>query len=371
MVTTFGYLVQIYFLFSSWLLAVQFKNLYQKNGEITLRDVFLLAVNRYFRLIPAVFCVFFLHRHSIGPLISQDIYKELVHKETSRCFNYGWKNFLFIQNIFVPEEMCSPGTWYIAVDTQLYVLSLIILFLKYRYNIGLRYSISCVIVFCSWAQITKCFQYDIDGLIRIRPKLVDARKVFLAKEFLESYIHPYSNVQTYMLGLVFGGIYSNYKNKQIFNTITKKVLWLLSFIGLPLLTIYITTFQYSRATETLLGIIARPLFALGIAIGLLGMAAKTGGPIKRLLEWEPLVLIANFTYSTYMYHFIIVFMRTFNVNEITQFSDFTLGKSMFLDVILSFSGGTIMYILWEQPLGQLQKLTIPQPKNKKSDVKQE
>ncbi|XP_039306623.1 O-acyltransferase like protein-like [Solenopsis invicta] len=50
------------------------------------------------------------------------------------CAKYWWRNLLFINNFFDVDAMCMNWSWYLAVDTQCYVIVLMILILSTRYH---------------------------------------------------------------------------------------------------------------------------------------------------------------------------------------------------------------------------------------------
>ncbi|ETN72856.1 hypothetical protein NECAME_18650 [Necator americanus] len=43
------------------------------------------------------------------------------------CKKYWWRNMLYINNLFGMTAECYPITWYLAVDTQLYIVAPIFL----------------------------------------------------------------------------------------------------------------------------------------------------------------------------------------------------------------------------------------------------
>lgn len=48
------------------------------------------------------------------------------------------------------------------------------------------------------------------------------------------------------------------------------------------------------------------------------------GIIRRICEWEPAVFMGNFTYSTYVVHYVVVFYRTATAKQPLLISDFIL-----------------------------------------------
>ncbi|KAK9891037.1 hypothetical protein WA026_013367 [Henosepilachna vigintioctopunctata] len=94
------------------------------------------------------------------------------------------------------------------------------------------------------------------------------------------------------------------------------------------------------------------------------MATNTGGILKKFLEWEPLVFLGNITYSVYMFHFMIIFGKIIFWSNMVEHSNLFYLENLTMDIVLSFAFGMLMYIILEHPLGQLQKILLPQIKTK-------
>lgn len=59
-----------------------------------------------------------------------DISLFYVHDRNDILFSeFGWRNLLYIQNLFKHQEMCVNWTWSLACEMQFYVVFLAILFL--------------------------------------------------------------------------------------------------------------------------------------------------------------------------------------------------------------------------------------------------
>lgn len=48
------------------------------------------------------------------------------------CDLYWWRNLLYINNLFSQREMCMVWSWYMANDTQFYVVGIILLLLSVK-----------------------------------------------------------------------------------------------------------------------------------------------------------------------------------------------------------------------------------------------
>ncbi|KAJ8927007.1 hypothetical protein NQ314_020570 [Rhamnusium bicolor] len=287
-----------------------------------------------------------------GPI--KDLYSDLEYK---RCQKNWWTSLLFINNHYNQHDMCYFITWYLAADTQLYVISLIILSMiwKFKHKTKLILSISVLIGILIPTAIS--YVYNLDVIYRLTPESFDFNAI---------YSSTYANMATYMVGICFGYIYFQKKNYNIFNNLLHKLIWWVAFIGLPILVVLTSSYYYSRLYSAIMSGILKPLYALGIGIGVLGMSQKIGGLMQKVCEWKPAIFMGNFTYSTYVVHYGIVFYRTATAKQPLYVSDFVIITSFMYDAVLSFLCGFLMHIFVEMPSLQLQKMLVPQVRRQRT-----
>ncbi|XP_044744522.1 uncharacterized protein LOC123306545 isoform X1 [Coccinella septempunctata] len=365
---SFGLAVQIFFIMSAWLLSVQLHGIVKKNGEFTLKDLLLFWLNRYLRLIPSLLVILILHTSdALASTFTHPYYYSSVMAEMKRCRSIGWKNLFFIQNLNVWKDggVCAPVTWYAAADFQLYILLSGIFYVSRKLKIPMKYFFGLIAFLAAFIQIFNMFTINFEGLVRFNPRFLPAEKFMASAEMSFSYLPTYGSAITYIIGFLFGSIYWHNRNKPIFDTMMKKLTFYAAFIGLPLLASYLTEYRPNRVVEAVLNPLVRPLFGLGIAVGLLGMATGSGGYIKKFFESAPMVFLGNFTYSTYLFHFTLVFgRRVFRAGNI-EVDDLVCYGNTLIDVPLSFMIGIVFYMILEHPLIRLQKIFIPQISNRR------
>nr|XP_023025743.1 O-acyltransferase like protein-like [Leptinotarsa decemlineata] len=289
-----------------------------------------------------------------GPI--KDLYSDL---EYQRCQKNWWTSVLFINNHYNQYDMCHFITWYLSADTQLYVLSLIILSIIWMFKRNTVTILgSCVVVGILIPTMIS-YIYDLDFIYRITPENSKNNK-FRSFNFNAIYSSNYANMATYMVGLCFGYVYSKMKNGHFFVNTSSKIICWLAFLGLPVSVVLASSHYYSRFVSAILSGILKPLYAVGIAVGILGMSQGIGGIVKRICEWKPALILGNLTYSTYVVHYGIVFYRTATAKQPLYISDSVLITSFIYDAIFSFSCGFLMHILVEMPASQLQNKYVPQ-----------
>nr|CAI5857505.1 unnamed protein product [Callosobruchus analis] len=143
----FVFLVQTFFLFSGFLLSYHLFQLIEDRRTFSIRCIILTFVNRYLRIFPPVllmlasgvtlWVVSFFH----GPI--KDLYSDL---EYQRCRKNWWTTLFFINNHYNQHEMCYFISWYLAADTQLYILSLVVLSFIWKYRARVSQILSVFIV---------------------------------------------------------------------------------------------------------------------------------------------------------------------------------------------------------------------------------
>ncbi|KAF7273316.1 hypothetical protein GWI33_013970 [Rhynchophorus ferrugineus] len=152
-----------------------------------------------------------------------------------------------------------------------------------------------------------------------------------------------------------GYVYFNTKQMNIKLSKVQNILWIFLFLGLPTLSISMCFLDVKGVYRAFLGPILKPMFALGLGLGVLGMSKGYGGPIKRILEWDMAIKMSNFTYCTYLYHLFLIFLMHGSTRSLYRYSVFYMVLSYVQDVLVSFCGGILMTLLIEYPGLRLQK----------------
>ncbi|CAH1164475.1 unnamed protein product [Phaedon cochleariae] len=353
------FLVQTYFLFSAFLLSYHFFQIMDKT-VFSMKIIILTFLNRYLRIIPPVLFMvgtgstIWLVSFFYGPI--KDLYADL---ELQRCQKNWWTSLLFINNHYNQHDMCFFTTWYLAADTQLYVVSLFLLSLIWLFKKNTKAILASSVLIGILIPIVITYVYDLDIIYRITPENSKNNK-FRSFNFNAIYSSSYANMATYMLGLCFGYQYFKHSNTTNFRNLRSQIAWVVLFIGMPVLVIIISSYYYTRFLSAILSGILKPLYATGIAIGILGMSQNIGGFAKKICEWKPALVMGNITYSTYVTHYGIVFYRTATAKHPLYISDSVLVTSFIYDAILSFFCGFLVHILLEMPSSQMQNKFILQ-----------
>nr|CAI5833136.1 unnamed protein product [Callosobruchus analis] len=231
------YIVQISFLISGWLLANGVYNYIAKTGRFTVKDVILLIVYRYLRLFP-VMIILQSWEWSNLLYIQDGLPFEFLEMQRNACRNYWWRSILLINNFSKGSDQCNAALWSLANDFQMYLISVCLFYIIFKYKKSLMLFVYTSGIFCG------IHGYEITDL--------DAVQVFQADEFYVMYSSLYVNFASYAIGVIFGSFYYEYKNIKIENSV------------------------YPALWAAIIGPFAKPTISFCLSIGIMGMAFGLG-----------------------------------------------------------------------------------------------
>ncbi|XP_068623694.1 O-acyltransferase like protein-like [Battus philenor] len=116
--------VQIFFIMSSFLLA--HKLLQDRSPLPPIRTFFHTMLNRIIRLSPSYFVVVWFAASWWERTGRGAQWAPLVGAEAQICRDKWWTHLLYLNNVVYPDHKCLIQTWYLAADTQLYALALMV-----------------------------------------------------------------------------------------------------------------------------------------------------------------------------------------------------------------------------------------------------
>ncbi|XP_043250987.1 nose resistant to fluoxetine protein 6-like [Colletes gigas] len=118
-----------FIMLSGLLTSYSFIGKLKRTGNLNIRDEYL---SRLIRLVPPLaalmlFCTYIIPHIGSGPQ-----WNLVVTEHANICKRTWWRNFLFIHNYFGFESMCLTHTHHLGIDTQLFVLSPLMVLLLFK-----------------------------------------------------------------------------------------------------------------------------------------------------------------------------------------------------------------------------------------------
>ncbi|KAK4885463.1 hypothetical protein RN001_001734 [Aquatica leii] len=367
-----NYSMQTFLLISGLLLSYHFFLSFEKMKKLKFSYIFLALINRYIRLTSCLVVIIAISATWLRHVNRGPLWDKTVGDEFRNCRKNWWTNLLYINNYYDVQHMCLLHSWYLAADTQLFVLSLIILTLiwnwkKYTMTI---FGICFVIGFLIPTVTTYIYDYDI--LIREYPEPL--YKVLLdVPEWTKLLIPGHMNIGGYTIGLIAGYIVYKYRERTISFKKRFIVLWWILVWGLPLSVIFLGVPMYrdnyvpTRLGASLYQGLARNVFAIGICLGILGINKNIGWFLRDAVLWQPLQILGRLTYCVFLVHVALIRIKFGQARVLSYMTSYSFFTQVASDLVLSFISGLILCLAVEMPTSALQKLMMPQFRKTRED----
>ncbi|KAI5636504.1 hypothetical protein NE865_10749 [Phthorimaea operculella] len=116
---------QTFFVMSAFLLAYNFQ-IHMEKGSVSWLQWPKGMLLRWLRLTPTYALVLgtistWMRHAGSGPM-----WDLVVVSESNACRQYWWANLLYVNNYVYDDALCTPQTWYLASDTQLFCVGLLV-----------------------------------------------------------------------------------------------------------------------------------------------------------------------------------------------------------------------------------------------------
>ncbi|XP_017848900.1 nose resistant to fluoxetine protein 6 isoform X2 [Drosophila busckii] len=289
-----------------------------------------------------------------GPL-----WRHIYEREQLACRKNWWANMLFINNIVGTNER----GWYLAADTQSFVLSLALLMCSHRFGRWSKfiYVVTSIIFMALPAVLT----YTLDYYPIFLPTPQTQKNSFIEdRQFTKFYTSFYMNFGAYFYGVLAALIYNQITMKQykLHNLYSFQVLW---FALIPAGVIWLFTAHpiyqhYFTNIPIIWGAIyagaQRNLWAFGLAIFVVGMAGKVGWVLRKFACLPIFRILGRLTYGAFLLHLLVARMVLATVREPIFVSAGTMSAFFFYVLCVSYLSSFLLAIFVELPLSSCLKL---------------
>ncbi|XP_075157399.1 nose resistant to fluoxetine protein 6 [Haematobia irritans] len=341
------------FFFMSGLLMLwgAFREMERTKGKLDLK---MMYFHRYIRLTPVVAVVVLyimsLYKYSgAGPMWMK------LGTQDKRCEESWWATLIYVQNYAFPYSICISQSWYLAVDTQLYVLSPLFLIPLWKWG---KKALGPIIVFgllcmgCTFAT----FMYNDFTLFRVDDDHVDLRQRL-------TYYPTHTRFPTWLIGVIFGYfLFTKNRGKQ-FPLAKKWVItgWVLA-LGIMLTDLwgpYWRILPENPDAPIIEGAFYEPLSraSWACAIGWIVWACYNGhgGIINDFLSWGFFTGFSRLTYCMYVIHRIVQLVTAARLQTDTHFSDYDMVLRWWHDFGLTLCASIFATLAFESPILGIEK----------------
>ncbi|KAJ8922594.1 hypothetical protein NQ315_007624 [Exocentrus adspersus] len=307
--------------------------------------VLLFYMYRMLRLIPALLA---------GVLFNITVFKNLgdgpgwpliAGKVSLCCYKTWWATLFFISNFLPLHHQCIEQSWYLSVDTQLYIISPVILK-------NLLKSPKKTILYC----VVACLVSAVYSFVITLQNGYGAVYYEADAGFYQYIYHStFVRMPPWLIGIVMGYLIFNYQQITIPKCISL-LTWIFSLTVMTVITlahVLFTRNDYDSFRSAVYNAAARPGWALAVALIVFLCVTGHGGFINRFLSLPVFQVLVRLSYSMFLVHcgLLLYFIGT---KKNTGVHDF-IG-----DIFFIFLAATAWCLAFETPFLNIGKILIEQ-----------
>ncbi|KAL3266698.1 hypothetical protein HHI36_010860 [Cryptolaemus montrouzieri] len=348
-----GFAVDTFFTVSGLLVVYLYFRTSEKGREISWIMYYL---HRLLRLTPSLLmlvlfytCMLQFMDHPMFPAV------DMLFGEN--CREYWWSTVLYIQNYWNPNDICAIQTWYLAIDTQLYIVAPLLLIMLSRYP---PKGILCILVL---AILSMGAAFEVTWRRSLGATYLNQDPV----EYKYLYTPTHIRVPPWLFGALTGYFIAKNKDKIIFlSKFQVYSLWILS-LGALLFVLLIQkcyhNVEYDAFSSGLYNAFARPIWGIAICIIILLCVFGYGGLINTFLSCNIFNILIRINYAIYLIQMpviLAVFSATFRTPA--YLSDFSIIHDTLGDYCLILIVATFWTLAFESPIIALEKVLFSKGK---------
>ncbi|KAH8349031.1 hypothetical protein KR067_001463 [Drosophila pandora] len=362
--------VDTFFFISGLLVAmVPLRTMEKANGKL---NIPLMYLHRYLRLTPIVAVMILVYLKLLPRISDGPLYGNWNFDNYDNCNENWYWTLLYIQN-FATDKECLAHAWYLAIDTQLYIIAPILLLLVYKFG-------------KKGAAVVLLFMLGLAAYLFSIMVINDYSLIYSSDDGPDLTGYTHLRASGWLVGFLFGYFLHSTRGKSF--KLSRPSVWIGWILSLALLcTCVFSMDPYGRANIKTIPILneafyvslSRIAWPLGLSWVVFACMQGYGGLANSFLTsplWQPL---SKLSFCVYMGHLFIQNLNGGRTRVNTYFSDYDVVSNLLLarnrkseiiffipqmlrfwqdfgfSVILAY----FMYILIEAPCGGLQSMLLP------------
>ncbi|XP_060663738.1 uncharacterized protein LOC132796550 [Drosophila nasuta] len=269
------------------------------------------------------------------------------------CPDYWWRNILYINTLFPVDEMCMLWSWYLANDTQFYMIGAIILIVGVRH---FKLSAITTLVFLVLSWITTAVVAFTNNH---RPNTDDPLALFD-----KIYDKPWTRLGPYLIGMAVGWILFRSNCKIRLPKLTVASAWFLAMLNLFVLVFGLYQTDLSQFTAAAYSSLSHSAWALSLAWITIACSTGYGGYINSLLSAPCLYPFSRVTYCAYLVHPIVIRSMALNSDAPLHLGGDLMVVMFFGLTVASYFLAFVVSMSFEAPVVTMLKILSPSRKKR-------
>lgn len=325
--------------------------------------------NRYIRLVPSLaalimFCTFVLPWLGSGPM-----WNLVIKSHSDICKQHWWRNLLFIHNWFGFENMCLTHTHHVGIDTQLFLVSPLFVWLLWSKPKRGFAILGTIAIISTMLRFYFTYFHELSFFVYFGSSV---SQMFRTADL--SYVMPTHRLTVYLMGVSLGYILRHcgrdFKLKQSHLTLG----WTLALI----------CFYLSVISPSFMGRVGYKYEAIHAAnyaafapitwCFLFGWIIFTsyigkGGSIGRFFSWRGFLVCTRLSYALYLTQFPVFFYNVGLTKAPIQYSLFIMFNMK--ETIAIFMVSALLTLLFEMPAQNVKNAISQYRKQQSSPISKE
>ncbi|XP_043244571.1 uncharacterized protein LOC122393052 [Amphibalanus amphitrite] len=268
------------------------------------------------------------------------------------CSEYWWRNLLYVNNLFDPQELCLGQTWYLANDMQMFIASPIVLLPLFFYPILGQI----------WLMFLIALNVFVTGYVTAYNDLGPQDNGNNATQL--RYFMPYCRYGAYLVG-VYTGYFLHVRRRWPLELSLPAVLagWTVS--ALTACCIVYGMYEYStvpalavpsRSVAIIYGSMNRPVWAMCLAWVVIACVHGYGGFINTLLSWKFWIPLSRVTYCCYLVSIDTQVFFYATLKSVLYFDQTNAVYQFLATLCIAVAVATVFSLAFESPMLALEKI---------------
>ncbi|XP_050668260.1 nose resistant to fluoxetine protein 6-like [Leptidea sinapis] len=354
-----------FFMLSGFLLTYNFV-IYTETHRVSYSYILNGLLLRWIRLTPSYALVLGLLATWMRFAGDGPLWDYVVTYESTACRSYWWAHLLYINNYIYDRDQCAPQSWYLAADTQLFCIGLVVLVVA-RGRRARNWAVLGLVGLAFIIVAATTYLRDLDAVVIQTPESYRVLYLF-TRTFFYVYIPGHTNLSSYTVGMGAALLAHHWQKEKKDFTKYQKYRWVYMLVlpvGVAVLLsgalFYVDGVVWPRWFRALFAATHRPVFQGLVALLMLGSIFKIENVYRGVLEWRGFTWTGRTTYSVFLLH--PIFERLFSGIQTTPVRITELHMTLLLagTLFLSFATGALLFTIVEAPLSNVIRICLAPP----------
>ncbi|XP_014486240.1 PREDICTED: nose resistant to fluoxetine protein 6-like [Dinoponera quadriceps] len=306
----------------------------------------IMILYRFVRLTPAYLFVLGMNEIAIKQAQARTVFSPIVIDHLT-CEKFWWRNALYLNSLYPRTEMCMLWSWYMANDTQFYVLGIFLLLLSVKYFKTVVAIVSLLIA-SSWFT-TFSIAYSNDYIARIQEPFA---------LFDELYDKPWLRAGPYFIGTITGYVLFKTKCQLKLPVGAGLIGWLLSAMIMFSVVYGLYPGNLTVLTSSVYAALGHTAWAMAVAFIVIQCCTGSARMIDSLLSLRLMYPLSRLTYCAYLVHPIIMMVTCTQMDGPLHLHNGVVLIVYFGNLVASYLLSFCISLAFEAPVVNLLKIAF-------------